>query len=249
MSYFGRLAIEFIDARAQRPVVWFARCGQCGLRHHQDAPHGTGSTKTLGARPKRERQALTLTEEQRFLLLRGVHPRLAFSAKRPAPVAVGHVRMVSPQVELEIIGVRRSRKADQWELDYRVRDHRPVLLRRVPPVFVPQSDRQGPVLPPSRGEIEVARLEGSYTHSEHGAVTDAGEDVPASDHNLLVMTARQRWADKPPTKQDAERQERSFKGRVHAVMQGLNPMAQQILLARLQEVLEEHEDAEERQAA
>lgn len=189
---------------------------------------------------------MKVTREQRFLLMRAGHPRIAFDGKKPCPVKVGHVQRLSPRVELEVTGIQRTKKGE-WVIEYLVRDDRPNLLRRTPQVHRFKADERGYVAPPTLGDIEAARLDSSYTHSTHGAITDAGEAVPDVDQNLLSMRAKTKWAEREQTERPEEvarRVARTVAAQVKevAVLQARSGVDPQPFLADLQRRLAEQRD-------
>jgi hypothetical protein len=149
---------------------------------------------------------MKLTREQRFLLMRGTCPRLAFPADKPLDVEKGSVVKLSKQVEIVITGITRTKKGEKT-LEYVLRDLRPNLLRRTPQVHQPETDSEGYVRPPQDADIEAARLDSSYTHSPHGAISDAGEAVPEVDQAKLTIAARSRWAQKTDRAEERARED------------------------------------------
>lgn len=140
--------------------------------------------------------SFSLTHEQRFLIFRGAAPSITFPAAKPCPAKKGDVKPLSGTVSIEVLDVRRSPDAKVWVLDYLVNDQRPNLLRRVPQVHLPEKDETGAIKPPTKGDIEAARIESSYTHSPRDAVPSAGEGLPEADTNLLTMRARTKMAER-----------------------------------------------------
>lgn len=251
MSYYGRECVAALERDMQLLAgrTRYDVCA-CGFRHPKGGECGADVEPPAWPRRRSEKSPLPLTDKQRFLIFRGAHPRLAFPAKDPAPVEPGFVRRLSPQLEVEVLSVKRSKNAEQWELEYVIHDHRATLLRRVPPVTVPPSDKEGPVPPPSRGDVETARLDSSYTHTTHGAVPDAGDAVPDVDHNLIVMAARTKWANRPRTEDDTRADVRRVAARLKSTMIALHRAGGDPTerLARIERELGEME-AESRRAA
>lgn len=155
------------------------------------------------------KRRLKLTREQRFMLFHGSNPRIAFSAKDPCPAKVGDVLKLSPKLSIEVRGVRRT-KQGEWVIEYMVKDERPIFMRRVPPVHTPESIA-GFVAPPTTADIEVARVQGSYCRSSHGAVPDGDEAVPEVDHTLIEMRARTRFAEQRETERVEETAKRDLR--------------------------------------
>lgn len=174
---------------------------------------------------------MKLTREQRFLLMRGGCPRLAFPADQPLDARKGQIVKLSKHVEIEITGVTRTKKGEK-QIEYLLRDLRPTLLRRTPQVHQPESDDEGFVAPPEAADIEAARLESSYTHSPRGAIGDAGEAVPEVDQVLLSMQARTKWAQR--TDEQNRKRERAVRDRLRETLNGLDSDSQVALLAALE---------------
>lgn len=181
-------------------------CNRCGFGMGQLGECRFCAAKSRG-RIKAKR--LRLTREQQFLLSHGGKPRIAFPAAKPCPVEPGFVRKLSPKLSIEVTGVRRT-KMGEWVIDYLVRDERPILMRRVPPVHTPES-HDGFVPPPSKADIEIARLEGSYTRSSHGSIRDGGDAVPEVDQTLIEMRARTKWAEQKRKDNPERETERDIK--------------------------------------
>lgn len=152
-----------------------------------------------------------LTHEQRFLIFRGAAPSITFPAAKPCPAKKGDIKRLSGTVSIEVRDVRRSPDAKVWVLDYLVNDQRPNLLRRVPQVHLPEKDETGAIKPPTKGDIEAARIESSYTHSPRDAVPSAGEGLPEADTNLLTMRARTKMAERRRDNRTEDDDRREFR--------------------------------------
>lgn len=132
---------------------------------------------------------MKLTQEQRAELFAGDHPRITFPGDEPCPVEPGHIHKLSSEVEIEVMGVTETKRGE-WRVDYVLRDQRPDLLRRVPPVHDPR--REAKRGEPVGDELRRAARESSTTHSQAEAVADAGERVPESYQELLSAEGVQR---------------------------------------------------------
>jgi hypothetical protein len=169
----------------------------------------------------------TLTQEQRFLIFRGVTPPITFPGEKPCPAEKGDVKYLSSTVSIEVLEVIRGRKGEHV-IRYLLRDLRPNLLRRAPQVHTPEKDETGQIKPPTAADIESARLESSYTHSARDAVPSAGEALPEVDQKLISMRARAKLAERKRTEEDDRREFRALTSSIKetAVMmkrQGIDP--------------------------
>lgn len=177
---------------------------------------------------------MKLTREQRFLLMRGTCPRIAFPADDAPEVKKGQSVKLSKNVEIEITGLTRTKKGE-IVVEYVLRDFRATLLRRLPQVHTPVSDAEGYVRPPGDDEIEAARLDSGYTHSRHGAIEDAGEAVPEIDQAKLTTAARLVFARREQDREEASRKrEKAVRDRLREALKGLDPDSQIALLAAIE---------------
>jgi hypothetical protein len=124
-----------------------------------------------------------LTREERSALFHREIPRITRERK---PCDPGIVIPLSAKLSIEVTAVVRT-KAKLWRVDYTIRDDRPHLLRRVPTTDRPRKDLNGRVIEP---DASFARIDSSYTTTEHLAVPDAGEAV--DDVTLDRFTQRAR---------------------------------------------------------
>lgn len=139
------------------------------------------SLEVLGEIAQKEREARfwekhldRLTPWERRRLSRG---ELGLIARPVEPVwKVGDRIEVARNLSIEVTEVRWRR--DGYATTFRVRDFRPLFVRRAVPVFEPPAlDEYGDPIPPSERAVADARLDGSYTRDASRGVPGAGEAV------------------------------------------------------------------------
>lgn len=157
---------------------------------------------------------MKLTRYERTAILRGDRPALIWPGDQECPVEPGDEIRVASEVSVVVHRIRRNDKNDHMVLprDYVLRDFRPRLLRRVPPVFdPPQVNESGDPIPPTADAIADARLEGSYTTSSARGIADAGEGVGDETLREFDVKARAAFAEEQTTEQALRATERSSK--------------------------------------
>lgn len=189
---------------------------------------------------------MKLTKQERSSLKNGEAPRIVRDTEDP-PAVPGEVIPVVSQLEI-IVSRCVKTKAGDWRVDYTMRDLRPRMLRRVPPIYVVRSNEEGEVKPPSSDDIKDARLTGSYTTSPHEAVSDAGEGVDDEYLGRFAMNAKEARV----TRRREEHAEEEVRKDVRQVTARLRDLSVQMvragvdptrMLARVQREMQEGEES------
>lgn len=131
---------------------------------------------------------MRLSKEQRAELFAGRAPDIHVGrVDGKWSVQVGQVVRLSRKLAIEVLRVD-PQKGGRGKVRYVVHDFRdpPRLLRRTPPVVVPEAD--GAATPDS---ISRAAGESSYTGSPAGAITDAGEAVDERSQDRFSRESQQ----------------------------------------------------------
>lgn len=153
---------------------------------------------------------LRLTRVQRIKLFAGECPGI--TGEGQCPVDEGETVKLSPKLTLKILRVQARQGG--WKLHYELRDRRdPVrMIRRTPPVVVPESDDEAP----TGDALRRAAQESSYTGAPHSAITDAGEAVDAESQARFTEEGRAGFKAQLE-RERRERQARSLDARLRLV--------------------------------
>lgn len=145
-------------------------------------------------------QRLPITRELRVQLLAGKAPSI--TGEGDCPISRGHREPIVKNLDL-IVDQIHPRKGGGWRILYVIEDKRdaPRLLRRTPPVVVPEPDKRAP----TAEAIKQGAQESSYTSTPVGAITDAGEAV---DERTQDRFSREGQQDRVRRMADYERKSR-----------------------------------------
>lgn len=190
-----------------------------------------------------EQPKLKLSKAQRAAFFARQWPKLAGDG--PPPVEVGYLHRLSSRLSFEVVKVNRTKRGG-WQLDYRVTDDREENFYLVPMqsslermARAPRDEDRLPVLGAPEEDI-------GYTRDPRRSRMDPLKAVPPNIQNVIAMRAKLESAQRPASRTELNAQARSFRERLHSVLDGLNPTGQAALLARLERELAE---AQEQQRA
>lgn len=155
--------------------------------------------------------SLPLTRELRKQLCAGKTPSI--TGEGECPVARGHREPIAKNLDL-VVDQIHPRRGGGWRVLYTLEDRRdaPRLLRRTPPVVVPEPDNRLP----TAEAIKQGAQESSYTSSPAGAITDAGEAVDEQTQDRFTREAAEGFKAQLE-RERRERQSRRLDERLRAV--------------------------------
>jgi len=146
--------------------------------------------KTVSAQSLRPKRPEYIPQRAKQEILAGERPAIKWPGDKDCPVVVGQVVALGTRVQITITGIRRNRRGEHVA-DYRLRDDRPVLMRRTPKMFeAPEVDGLGFPIEPTKEAINAATIDGNYTQDPSRAVSDGGEVPDVEYRTALGLKSR-----------------------------------------------------------
>jgi hypothetical protein len=227
----------------------YSRCERCGrTKRNAAAPvkvirpiKKTGEIveQTLPAGHFKPNRPDYLTRDFQRKILACERPGLVYPGNEDPPVEAGQVITVGSNIELEILRIRPTKGGDHRAY-YKVHDYRPTLIRRTPPMYEPpETDAEGFPLRHDEAAIAAASIDGNYTQDPAQAVPESASEVDVEFRRLLSVKKRQNDSESEPPEAVRRKRERAARDKLRETLKGLDPQAQVILLAEIENLLEQ----------
>jgi hypothetical protein len=180
-----------------------------------------------------------LTREFRAKLLACQRPGLIWPGDQDPPAQPGDVLEVGAGVAITVYKIRATKGGDHRGY-YTVDDDRPALPRRVPPMFeLPETDEHGYPIAPTPEAIAAATVNGNYTQDPNQAVTGVGPEVDVEYRRVLGVRRRMKQINSESSDEVRRKRERAIRDRLREVLRGLDPENQILLLAKIEQDIED----------